>query len=71
MMLKLWFNKFNRDNDGFQITIGGKGFNTILRSIWSYINRGDQDPSNNINIDDTFLKSIDSDSGENLKYYRN
>ena len=59
----------SRDNDGFQITIGGKGANTHYGPGSSaYINRGDQDPSNNINIDDTFFElAIDSDSGQNRK----
>ena len=56
----------SRDNDGFQITIGGKGANTHYGPGSSaYINRGDQDPSNNINLDDTFNKiANDSDRGE-------
>ena len=56
----------NRDNDGFQITIGGKGANRHYGpGDEGYINRGDQDPSNNINLDDTFRRiANDSDRGE-------
>ena len=54
----------NRDNDGFQITIGGKGANRHYGPGDGYINRGDQDPSNNISKNDTFRKiAADTDSG--------
>ena len=47
----------NRNNDGFEITIGGKGANRHYGpGDEGYINRGDQDPSNNIEKSDTFRK---------------
>ena len=59
----------SEENDGFEITIGGKGVNTHYGPGGdAYINRGDQDPSNNISFEDTFNQlSIDSDQKQNGK----
>ena len=57
----------NDQDDGFEITIGGKGANQHYGPGGdAYINRGDQDTSNNISFEDTFNQlGIDSKQGEN------
>ena len=59
----------NDQDDGFEITIGGKGANQHYGPGGdAYINRGDQDTSNNISFEDTFNQlSIDSDQKQNRK----
>ena len=57
------------ENDGFQITIGNKGANTNYGpGGGAYINRGDQEGSNDINFIDTFNElGIDSSQSNNEK----